>query len=314
VTLVRCSVEGNVAGGGHRSGHEGGRGGAIANFGTVTVIDSTLRGNRAGDGGQGGLNMSGAPGADGGAIHNRGNLIVAGSTFSGNAAGNGGIGNPGPTGNPTRGGDGGNGGAIANFSNLTLINSTISGNSSGAAGQTYSTPVSDGAGGGIYNKGSGDLGSVTIAHNTARNGAGGGVATSSDGLRVADSILAANTAGDSPDCSASAGDELISEGYNLVARGDGCNWTAAAGDQIGTLGSPIDAALGPLRGNGGPTFTHALSAASPAVDGGDPAGCEDASGMGLANDQRGNPREQDGDADGEAVCDIGAFELEGASD
>ena len=38
------------------------------------------------------------------------------------------------------------------------------------------------------------------------------------------------------------------------------------------------------------------------------------SGTTLAKDQLGNPRTQDGDNDGEAVCDIGAFEWQSASE
>jgi hypothetical protein len=61
------------------------------------------------------------------------------------------------------------------------------------------------------------------------------------------------------------------------------------------------ARLRPLAGNGGPTETHALRLNSPAVDGGDPAPCP-------ALDQRGRLRPEDGDHDGLASYDIGAFE------
>ena len=47
----------------------------------------------------------------------------------------------------------------------------------------------------------------------------------------------------------------------------------------------------------------ALLAGSPAIDAADAAACP-------ATDQRGVARPQDGDDDGEALCDIGAFELE----
>ena len=40
------------------------------------------------------------------------------------------------------------------------------------------------------------------------------------------------------------------------------------GNQVGTGGSPIDALLGPLADNGGPTQTHALRVDSPALDAG----------------------------------------------
>lgn len=57
-----------------------------------------------------------------------------------------------------------------------------------------------------------------------------------------------------------------------------------------------------LADNGGPTPTHALHSDSAAIDaGGDE--CE-------PTDQRGVSRPQDGDGDGEASCDIGAYEYE----
>jgi hypothetical protein len=61
--------------------------------------------------------------------------------------------------------------------------------------------------------------------------------------------------------------------------------------------------LDPLADNGGPTQTHGLQDDSPAIDVGDNNGCP-------ATDQRGVSRPVDGDSDGTATCDIGAFELD----
>ena len=59
----------------------------------------------------------------------------------------------------------------------------------------------------------------------------------------------------------------IHPAYRKVLFVDG-----ATGDQVGTTAAPIDAKLGPLADNGGPTATHALLPGSPAIDSGE-SGC-----------------------------------------
>ena len=76
---------------------------------------------------------------------------------------------------------------------------------------------------------------------------------------------------------------------------------------------PLEQILGPLKNNGGPTQTHALVAGSPAIDAGNPGGCQDNSGALLQTDQRGFPRDVDGNGDGTARCDIGAVEGVGSA-
>jgi hypothetical protein len=57
---------------------------------------------------------------------------------------------------------------------------------------------------------------------------------------------------------------IVSGGYNLSSD-DGAGYLNGPGDRINT-----DPMLGPLQDNGGPTLTHALLPASPAINAGDP--------------------------------------------
>lgn len=72
--------------------------------------------------------------------------------------------------------------------------------------------------------------------------------------------------------------------------------------------------VGPLGNYGGPTLTVRLSAGSTAVEAANPLGCTDEFAAPLVGDQRGYvARAMDGDGNGNAICDIGAFELGAAS-
>jgi hypothetical protein len=75
-----------------------------------------------------------------------------------------------------------------------------------------------------------------------------------------------------------------------------------AGVQLAGIRNPT------LALHGGRTPTHALGPGSPAIEAGGPT-CLEADGAPLTMDQRGKPRPVDGDGDGTAACDIGAFEF-----
>jgi CSLREA domain-containing protein len=291
--LSHCSVNSNLTGDGGwntASGSYGGSGGAIYNMGTLTLSDCTVDGNATGDGGSG--YVLGSPAGYGGGIYNEGTLTLSNSTISNNAIGQSG-------GDFSETGDG-HGGGLYNAERLTLHNSTISGN------------MSNGHGGGIYNANDLFLGNVTLTNNSAdhdgdEDGEGGGL-YSSGSVRLKNTLIAGNYDNNptttSSDCISVSG-WLNSLAYNLIQDVTNCN---IGGNTTGNL-TGIEANLGPLQDNGGPTFTHALLTDSPAIDAGNPADCTDETGTPLETDQRGSPRPADGQQDGTIACDIGAFEL-----
>jgi hypothetical protein len=72
----------------------------------------------------------------------------------------------------------------------------------------------------------------------------------------------------------------------------------------------MDPALGPLLAHNNAPRTHALLPGSPAIDAGNFEACTGpAPGPSILQfDQRGAPRHADGNQDGFARCDIGAYE------
>jgi CSLREA domain-containing protein len=262
------------------SGTESGGGIRVSN--ALTLTNSRVSDNTSGAGG-GGINTTGTSAGltvidtriysntaalDGGGIYNFGTTTFLNSLVSGNTASN--------------------GGGVSSQTTLLLINSTISGNDGGFTG------------GGIKVVGTADLFNATITDNEASQG--GGVYIFGT-LNAKNSIIAENIdrfpGTPDPDCSGT----LISQGYNLIGDTADCTIVGTTGNITG-----VNPGLGPLQNNGGSTLTHALQASSPAIDAGQPSGCTDQNGTVLTTDQRGYARPIDGDGNGNARCDMGAFE------
>lgn len=294
VTVTSSTISGN---------RTPGAGGGIHAGNAVTMTNSTVSNNRAGQFG-GGIDMATA--------------TITNSTISGNVAagfGGGGLGGANATLTNTTVRDNsttGRGGGLA-VGTTTIVRSTISGNRAGTDGGgihtfrltmtngTVSGNQADGSGGGISTLG-GSIASSTIVENFAA-GDGGGVRYTLFGsippLRFKNTIVADNFSfGVGQDVRG----DMVSDGNNLIGIVEGSTGFGAAGDQLGTLDSPLDPLLGALANNGGPTMTHALLAGSTAIDRGNNAGAP-------ATDQRGLARVKDGDANGIFVLDVGAFEF-----
>lgn len=308
LTVLRGAFTGNVAGGGAASvdgmsqGPAGGSGGAIANAGAATITDSTFSANHGGRGG-----FPYGAGGDGGALANLagGTLRLDGSTLSGNFSGDSRCDGFGTA-------PDGRGGGLFAAGETAVNDSTLSGN---RVGDVVGCSSQAAIGGALAVAGGATrLRNATVAGNTA-SGNGGGVARESGTLRTRNALVAENAgAGVNDDCWTSADAGLVSEGYNVVGKRDGCAASlAATGDQTGTTAAPLSAGIGALAANGGPTETRALIEGSVAIDAGDPAGCLAWDPFGAADepttaDQRGEPRPLDGDGDSLAVCDGGSFE------
>jgi uncharacterized repeat protein (TIGR01451 family) len=284
-------------------GNSADRGGGIYNNGgTVTLNNSTVKGNAAGAGGgvdsrfrgisfPGELTLNNTAVSDnraavGGGIYADGDLTVNNSSVTGNSAtgyGGGGIYSPGGesftlNSSTISGNSGDVGGGIATPAG-TIENSTISGNSAIEYG------------GGIYKGFTGSLSieSSTISDNSA--GLDGGGIWGAYITTFSDTIVAHQTAGGN--CTVFGADG----GYNLD-DGTSCGFSSANNSLSNT--DPLLDSAG-LQDNGGPTQTIALQPGSPAIDAipSTVNGC----GTTITTDQRGISRPQG------PGCDIGAFEL-----
>jgi hypothetical protein len=227
----------------------------------------------------------------GGGIANLGYLTIRNSTITGNKA-------------LVQ-----SGGIDADLGELIMINSTISGNSSDV----------DGGGITMEDASSAYLMNVTIVNNRADadgdlSGTGGGFKVRLNSPVLINTIIAGNFTGASPGTAPDdiSGDADESSRNNLMGTGGSGGLTNGPpnNNQVGVS----DARLAALANNGGPTPTHALLVASPALDAGNNCVTVNLCFAGtVTTDQRGSgfARKVDGpDADTTDTVDIGAFEAQ----
>ncbi len=273
----------------------GGKGGGVADGGgDVTLVDTTVTGNKATLGG--GIAGSG------------GNVVVESSEIDGNTATDSGGGIVDTGGSVTvtdsdvagNGADGGIGGGIyAEDATLTVRDSTIWGN---LAQKTTTATGSGGAIAVVAVAGSKTTATVigsTLAFNQAIL-SGGAIWSSDSSVKYGADIIADNQAPTGAECAASNGGSFSDLGYNVL---DDSTCPHGTSTKVTT-----DAAIGiqpPLSHNGGPTVTGRIGATS-AAHFAVPVGAKlDGQAFCAGTDQRGVPRRQ-----GPAKhCDAGAYQF-----
>jgi CSLREA domain-containing protein len=289
-------------------------GGGICNHeGVLDVMDSTFSANNA-DGSRGG-----------GGIYNEDRLSVHGSDFLSNTATRGGgITNIGQltvtTSNFFNNHVVQHGGGILNTEILTVTGSTFYSNTAEWGGgientdvlsvssSTFYSNTVDDTGGGICNHGALTVTNSTFYSNTAGT-RGGGINHNEGTLRATNCTFVGNRANDS---GGALRNEKTAMLINTIIADSAAGGNCAGSDleAASTHGLSTDATCSP-----GFTQTTGISLTlnwqgwvfevmtdSVAIDAGTNTGCP-------ATDQLGESRPQDGDEDGDAVCDVGAYEF-----
>jgi hypothetical protein len=247
-------------------------GGAIDNFGgTLIVSHSRVFNNTTDDLGVG----AGLTNVE------DGNVNIIDSTFTGNKAGF-------------------SGGAVDNLGTVTIERSTLSFNSADFGGavensgtltirnSTLSGNIASAEGGAIDNfKGETSVEFSTLTENSAASG--GGIENAAS-ITVKNSLVVNSVAGDN--CVHDAGGTFTALGVNFSTDAGCPGFTQVTAGEIN---------LGLLADNGGATETHALLAASVAIDAALDCTLSDGT-TPVAQDQRGQARPAG------AECDSGAFE------
>lgn len=147
------------------------------------------------------------------------------------------------------------------------------------------------SGGGLFNDGHIVLTNTTFSGNSFTSGTGADIHSNPTTGKVTlkNTILDKGTSGNNCD------GPITDGGYNLDSA-NSCGFTSAQHSLTNT-----NPKLQPLAANGGYAPSMALKSTSPAIDAADNSVCP-------TNDQRLIARPIDGDSDGTAVCDIGAYE------